>query len=939
MKKYIKYLSSFLLMFVALISSVSAVTIKETLIEGDGYSTIEDGSIVIGVTKFHSDVVVTGGRATKAGSDAAVIHLKLNGNLDDFETPVIYVYAGGAWFALDKNNDASVVEDQAILDDLSNKDIYYVNDEEKLLDIDVSGINIDTSKLPKGVTYKDGKIWVKATKDTVTVLDKNGAEYKFVKDRGLWGLDQSECYEVNGREIIGYSNTCSKDVIVPSKVGDTEIVSVGADAFRNKGIKTVIIPNHIMGLGNNAFADNSLESVTIEDKYDESDFDYYGENVFGSFKNEDIIWKNDLTDFANQFNDEVTIKVTKETLAQEEDEYYKLEDRLASFVGHSEINRLGLTLDENGRINNKYIAYFYPYYEGSKIVPNVVMAEFCIFDENEYTNWVSKKITYNVQEVDANNKNYEKIYSEYLSYFDGIKDKVKNKEFDKKLTGTDGILDIVDKYNYEVLDVYSGIGDGPVTDDNVSETQLNLIYDDTLYYLYEIPFYTTLIYDVTVDSKLETNREIYDAMKEKFKEESGFIDFEVTNEHTNSTAEKVDYYVNLEENTHENTFVIMYKKEMTGGTLFFDTEYIDQKYYTYFPKKSYLEFDGTMREYFEYAVQELYDEYNIGDGYNYRFDNYPIYNDSLNSSNKYEVTYSIVVSDYDEENNISSIVNIYVKNETVKNFTKEFFEAFIDIPEDMEKIMYEQEILNAFFSENNSSNYFINESYTKYFYNEESSSYKEKYQGEGTEKLYSSKLIFDFETNTQYIIIYKDFEDREPGTIFLDNATQDEYRIYNNYNYIPLNEYRNGKVSDYVESLKNELKEKANLDDTASFDVRYNSSDCQGDNKCDATYEVVYSVYGDEESNYYRAYFKVPTNIIFEYNFKHTSTVEPKDFNSQEMYDNMVFSECINGLGLTDYFYSIDNKYYLDEEYVEYELFDFENNRRIMIKAKRFVLE
>ena len=52
----------------------------------------------------------------------------------------------------------------------------------------------------------------------------------------------------------------------------------------------------------------------------------------------------------------------------------------------------------------------------------------------------------------------------------------------------------------------------------------------------------------------------------------------------------------------------------------------------------------------------------------------------------------------------------------------------------------------------------------------------------------------------------------------------------------------------------------------------------------------------------------------------------------------MVFSECINGLGLTDYYYSIDNKYYLDEEYDNYELYDFGNNRRIMIKAKKFAL-
>ena len=65
---------------------------------------------------------------------------------------------------------------------------------------------------------------------------------------------------------------------------DVNIDKVGTNAFKNKGIKTVVIPGHINSLGNSAFAENQLTKVTIEDKYDQDDFEYYGENVFGNFK-------------------------------------------------------------------------------------------------------------------------------------------------------------------------------------------------------------------------------------------------------------------------------------------------------------------------------------------------------------------------------------------------------------------------------------------------------------------------------------------------------------------------------------------------------------------------------------------------------------------------------------------------------------------------------
>ena len=929
MKKYIKYLSSFLLMFVALISSVSAVTIKETLIEGDGYSTIEDGSIVIGVTKFHSDVVVTGGRATKAGSDAAVIHLKLNGNLDDFETPVIYVYAGGAWFALDKNNDASVVEDQAILDDLSNKDIYYVNDDEKLLDIDVSGINIDTSKLPKGVTYKDGKIWVKATKDTVTVLDKNGAEYKFVKDRGLWGLDQSECYEVNGREIIGYSNTCSKDVIVPSKVGDTEIVSVGADAFRNKGIKTVIIPSHITSLKDNAFADNSLESVTIEDKYDEADFDYYGNNVFGNFKDTDIVWKNELTVLLDKFDDEVEIKVS-DTFKEHKFEYD--EDKYSvypSYVKQQQINKLGLNVDEVERINGKYYVIFgINEDEEDKMYLS-------ISDEEHYA---EKEITFNIINVNEKNDDYKNIKIDYEKYFETIKAKMKKKDFSSKLTGIDGLIDIADKYNYEVITMSNGFGDGPMDYSGEPEkANKYLIYNGTLHYVYEdMPFYSSIFFPVAIDGELKESEEIFAAMKEEFEKETNIADYNVFYTDSYGNVDKYEYVINLDVEEMDEVFVLYYSIVPEKGKLYLNYEEAYANSYTYYPKKSLNDFNGYVQQYFENAYDELIDTYNV------EIDNISIsswvdYSSEVNEDGLYDAIYHAEGTIYNNEDNKYYYYNVSVNNQKPTKTKDIFVESFAEFDNNKAEEEYEQDVLGVFLEKTKLDNIYISyDNIYKFKYDENKGKY-EVYGAEAEGKgILDGYYIFDFNTNARYIALFKNFYDREPGTLFKTSTDINDGDFVYNYKYIPLTKYNGGKVSDYVNTLKQELKEKANLDDDSYISFGHSGSTCNGSNECSTTYSLVSYVDGIDSSYRYSVEFDVATDSSYEWEYLHTSTVNPEDYN-YDLYEQMIYSECINGLGLTDY-YITNSTYSYGEEYNKYELYDFANNRRIMIIAKRYAL-
>ncbi len=73
------------------------------------------------------------------------------------------------------------------------------------------------------------------------------------------------CFIVNENdpsEIIGY--TCdSKIVTIPSEINGVEIKKIEDNAFKDKGLTEVIIPEGIISIGNSAFEGNHLTSVVI----------------------------------------------------------------------------------------------------------------------------------------------------------------------------------------------------------------------------------------------------------------------------------------------------------------------------------------------------------------------------------------------------------------------------------------------------------------------------------------------------------------------------------------------------------------------------------------------------------------------------------------------------------------------------------------------------
>lgn len=153
------------------VNSVSAVTIKETTSSEEGVTLdkIDSRTFIIGATKFKG-VTLTAGRAIKATD----LYAKLNKNNADYKGANLYYYIAGTWYAFDDDNNATEIKDEAELAKLNEQTIYYVNNEEKVLDIEYSkdleeGYTLEFRAGKEKLEYVDGKIKVPATVQKVEV--------------------------------------------------------------------------------------------------------------------------------------------------------------------------------------------------------------------------------------------------------------------------------------------------------------------------------------------------------------------------------------------------------------------------------------------------------------------------------------------------------------------------------------------------------------------------------------------------------------------------------------------------------------------------------------------------------------------------------------------------------------------------------------------------
>ena len=226
--------------------NLSALTIVETTNPDDNFDTVIDNSIVMGITRFEPDVILTALRA----SDATFNDVIFNFGKDGYKGVKIYYYLSGTWFEMDEKNEAHVINDEAEIQKLNKLDIYYINNKEKILEIPYSK-NLDAgyelvfktnnSKKDKDVKFVDGKILLPATINNVDVYIKNKSSNveeivdSFSKNSSndtvlekTSHLNLSETIEEKSNNLIStYYNKYSKDDLLTEVDDDVYYVTLG----------------------------------------------------------------------------------------------------------------------------------------------------------------------------------------------------------------------------------------------------------------------------------------------------------------------------------------------------------------------------------------------------------------------------------------------------------------------------------------------------------------------------------------------------------------------------------------------------------------------------------------------------------------------------------------------------------------------------------------
>jgi len=82
--------------------------------------------------------------------------------------------------------------------------------------------------------------------------------------------------------ITGYDIAGGLDVVIPSTIGGVAVEHIGIDAFLEKYLTSVIIPDSVTSIGPCAFRSNLLTSVTIPDSVISIDFRAFRSNLLTS---------------------------------------------------------------------------------------------------------------------------------------------------------------------------------------------------------------------------------------------------------------------------------------------------------------------------------------------------------------------------------------------------------------------------------------------------------------------------------------------------------------------------------------------------------------------------------------------------------------------------------------------------------------------------------
>ena len=104
-------------------------------------------------------------------------------------------------------------------------------------------------------------------------------------------LVNDTCFTVSNGTITGYSDTCSKDLVIPSKINGVTITGISSGAFQNKGLTSISIPSTVVEFGNDTFNNNQLpdDEAFIYARRSDGSVNYTTIVSYGGAKRSDIV--------------------------------------------------------------------------------------------------------------------------------------------------------------------------------------------------------------------------------------------------------------------------------------------------------------------------------------------------------------------------------------------------------------------------------------------------------------------------------------------------------------------------------------------------------------------------------------------------------------------------------------------------------------------------
>ena len=112
---------------------------------------------------------------------------------------------------------------------------------------------------------KDAAIDIPAQSENDFEIDENGTIMAYLGQNTIIDIppQNEEDFEFDGKETItGYLGQ-STIIAIPDMIKGARVTAIGKNAFRNKGITIVIIPDSVEHIGDGAFNENSLKRITI----------------------------------------------------------------------------------------------------------------------------------------------------------------------------------------------------------------------------------------------------------------------------------------------------------------------------------------------------------------------------------------------------------------------------------------------------------------------------------------------------------------------------------------------------------------------------------------------------------------------------------------------------------------------------------------------------